>query len=649
MPPARTMPAALVLAASSLTTVVATAAAPTASPVPAIELPPAKPLSAGVVALDPAEATDGRLTATSAPLPGLDQPRVVFAATGDAEVTGTDTPVPSEGSTTVVTALIDVEPGAEPADPAEAALADASGTTVVATLRADDPAGGTRTTSDRVWVDELRGEVLVSAVGEQDLRLQRVDLLEAEGELTGEEAAELREQIRFGGPTTEGIVTPGACDGALCVHGTVRWTDSAGQTHPVDRAPVQVWDEDGETDELLSAGPALTGADGTFAVDLATNDDGDGTGYDVYVRVLADGPGFTFAAGHAIQSPVQVDATDGDELTVDLTANNTEDNNTAFSVRAALVIGTDQVAQLDGEALPEIPIRYPDPRGSFYDGDEVHVLGTDWFDWDVLLHEFGHYIADSLDIEQNPGGPHSLSANLSDTRDSKVVGTRLAWGEGWPSFFAVATLAEDAAALGIPNVGDSRYQDTVDSTIDVSLEAKATLGEDNERTVMNILWDLYDDHDDGRDQIALGAQRIWNRLDARDPYNLSRAYAVLSPNKSWVRVNCVFTDMNVAPRVDGPSPTPAPGPNAPPTIRWRRGNGGTHRNDEFSIVFRSADEELLHNTGFRTGQSYTPSAGAWREIRALSGGEVRVSVVGRQTHAPATGPYRGCARVFTVG
>ena len=83
----------------------------------------------------------------------------------------------------------------------------------------------------------------------------------------------------------------------------------------------------------------------------------------------------------------------------------------------------------------------------------------------MSLHEYGHYIADRIDIEANPGGPHSGEDNLSDARGSKSIGVRLAFGEGWPTYFAVSALRQEARGLGIPHVGDVFYDDTEDQVI----------------------------------------------------------------------------------------------------------------------------------------------------------------------------------------
>ena len=571
------------------------------------------------------------MVATTAPLPGLDEPRIVFEGTGDVEVVGTDSPAtPDSPLPSTVTATVEVAEVPRPDDPAEAVLADASRSTVVATLRATSPEGVVLEASDTVWVDEFRGELLASEEGELDLRLQRVDVLEADGIVTSQEADGLRELAQGAGAETVQSVVAGACVG-VCVSGTVRWTDSAGATHPVDRAAVQIRDDDGALDETVTT--VTTDADGDYSATI-DNADGDATGRDVYVRVLADGPGFTL--DHHVDGAVAVDVADGSQLTQDVTADNVEDNNTAFSVRAGLVIARDAVAELRGGALPAIAVVFPDDLGSFYDGDALHLVQPDRFDWDVALHEYGHYVADELNIENNPGGRHSFSENLSDARGSKVVGTRLAWGEGWPTYFGVSTLV-DHAALGVPTVGDARYQDTEDSNLDVSLEGRPTLGEDNERTVMNILWDLFDAHDDGRDHVALGAQSVWDTLDAGDPETLSDAYALLSPNKrrgaGQLRVHrhergasdrrrrpvVRRRDRRTRPRSAGGGATAARTATTASRSTFRGANGV--RLFTSPVPPRPELPTARRTPGGRSG--------------ALSEGAVRVSVVGRQTDAPA--------------
>src|SRR5262249_39706297 len=148
------------------------------------------------------------------------------------------------------------------------------------------------------------------------------------------------------------------------------------------------------------------------------------------------------------------------------------DNNTAFSVDDALVTAVDYTTSLLGAPLASIVVVFPDGTGTFFDGTQLHVLQLDRFDWDVVDHEYGHYFMSTQGIESNPGGPHGPTDNLSEPpARNKALGTRLAWGEGSPTYWGtVAQRVMGTAAFGIPNVGDTLYPDTEDSPLSYNLE-----------------------------------------------------------------------------------------------------------------------------------------------------------------------------------
>ena len=629
--------AAGALTLSSVGALVPAPSAPGAS-APAASGADPKPFSAGEVVIDAEALASGVARVVTDPIAGLAEASVTVVASGKASVLGGDeaSPVPSERSTTSARVVVG-EAGASSSD-AAAAVADATGSTVTATLTGTAADGSTLSSSDTVWVDHFGGETLASELGEQDLRLQRVDTLLRSGAVTAAEAEALDETILGATESTDAVAEAVCPAASVCVSGTALWTDSAGGTHPVDRSPVQIRDQETGADQVVAT--VTTDGSGFFNATI-DNNDGDATGRDVYVRVSADGP--TFTLDQHIDSAVSVDVPSGSAVTKNLTANNTADNNTAFSVHAALVYASDFIVAQNGGPLPTVPVIFPSD-GSYYDGTAFNLLALDRFDWDVALHEFGHYVADELNIENNPGGPHSGEDNLSDSRGSKAIGVPLAFGEGWPTFFAVSALHDLAAGAGVPNVGDTKYQDTEDLSISDDLEVNATLGEDNELTVMNVFWDLYDAVNDGRDTVSLGSAVIWDKLDDGDPTTLSEAYRLFSPGLRTEGTNCIFTQMNVAPKLKGATSQPIP--STPPTLTWKRGNGGTHANNRFSVKFRDAGGALLFATVARNTTSFTPGAARWASIVGRAGGSVRVTVVGSQTDNPATGPYRSCTQSF---
>jgi hypothetical protein len=139
--------------------------------------------------------------------------------------------------------------------------------------------------------------------------------------------------------------------------------------------------------------------------------------------------------------------------------------------------------------------------GSFFSrnpDDHISMVAGDAHDWDVYTHEYGHYIQKINNTSQSPGGCHTPGGNnagLDQTtcgdpaRGSRTLtkdqGIKLAWSEGWPTFFGtILQVASGAGSLGIHTVADTRYTDTTDANFSYDLESNndafAPTGEDNE-------------------------------------------------------------------------------------------------------------------------------------------------------------------------
>ncbi len=142
---------------------------------------------------------------------------------------------------------------------------------------------------------------------------------------------------------------------------------------------------------------------------------------------------------------------------------------------------------------------------SFYlsGGRKMYVLGhenndTDEFDSSVLLHEFGHYIEDTLSRSDNIGGNHTLS------RPSDL---RVAFGEGFGNAFAAISS------------GESLYSDTTGNAqqrgfgFDVEVNRYGG-GAFREGAIQSILLDLVDDASEENDSVALGFRALWSVLSS---------------------------------------------------------------------------------------------------------------------------------------
>jgi len=138
--------------------------------------------------------------------------------------------------------------------------------------------------------------------------------------------------------------------------------------------------------------------------------------------------------------------------------------------------------------------------GTYFDPNErsIHLLGssldTDEYDDDVILHEYGHFMADVFSQDDSPGGPHFLMDHTQDIR--------LAWSEGWATFFS-------AAVRGNPLQVDTVAGGASSFEINTPSFASAAIFTTNELAVSTVLWHLL---------TALGSSSdIWDVFAQRLP------------------------------------------------------------------------------------------------------------------------------------
>ncbi len=180
----------------------------------------------------------------------------------------------------------------------------------------------------------------------------------------------------------------------------------------------------------------------------------------------------------------------------------------ALDINNAVLTGA-RWLDLYGVTSPLAKILYPYPTtlgvSNFQPltGDST-INKDDAFDWGVLLHEYGHYVASKIGLDNLTrlrSGFHSLSQNMTNVEGSKAEGLAISWNEGFADFFSqMVQRAMDTASLGLPDVGASPpiYIDqTPTGVISLQLDSPGSsqpnpsLGEDNEVSVSRVLWALY--------------------------------------------------------------------------------------------------------------------------------------------------------------
>ena len=133
---------------------------------------------------------------------------------------------------------------------------------------------------------------------------------------------------------------------------------------------------------------------------------------------------------------------------------------------------------------------------------------TDEFDQHVVAHEFGHYIEHNFSRADNIGGGHGIGDKLDP---------RVAFGEGFGYAFAAIVLndpiARDSSRQGGTLSSGTFNLETNPTTTPAGASPSGNFGcWCSESSVWAILWDLYDNANDGADTVSLGFAPLWSVL-----------------------------------------------------------------------------------------------------------------------------------------
>lgn len=140
----------------------------------------------------------------------------------------------------------------------------------------------------------------------------------------------------------------------------------------------------------------------------------------------------------------------------------------------------------------------------------------DEFDDDVILHEYGHFVAYSFSKPAEAGGAHYLNDSTQDIR--------LAWSEGWATFLSAAVRNSPVMVNtrgGDPGHPEHDFSYAFDierphSDVLSNLRPIPTPLEEHgvyttsEVSVASVLWDLYDARNETGDRYTLGLRGVWD-------------------------------------------------------------------------------------------------------------------------------------------
>ena len=187
-----------------------------------------------------------------------------------------------------------------------------------------------------------------------------------------------------------------------------------------------------------------------------------------------------------------------------LTASASNQSSPPFAILDSIYLAINKVLAVDSNVeFPALKVNWSVKNittGSYYDGvDNIMLQGdqqgdSDEYDDHIIIHEWGHYFERKFSRADNIGGQHGSGEYLD---------IRVAFGEGFGNSFA--SMVTD----------DPLYFDTMGSSgwnMNLEQDVHETPGWFSEASIGRILYDLYDNHDDGKDKLSLGFQSMYNVL-----------------------------------------------------------------------------------------------------------------------------------------
>lgn len=269
--------------------------------------------------------------------------------------------------------------------------------------------------------------------------------------------------------------------------------------------------------------------------------------------------------------------------------------------------------------------------------------------WDTIGHEYGHHIQHVFSIANNPGGQHFSNKNDADylvtnsnpTKNDKDNGLRLAWGESWPTYWAITaqqTFPDDIKKIN--TVGDTNYTSYNGSNYSLnSYNSNDIKGEGCEQAIMRFLYKLYSNSIDEKDKFAIGDIKLWNIVVTTKPFYFYQFVGALYSygySKSNLGLLLEAYGMSASNLIISNSPTPS----TTPTFSWETQGGSLYfPNDLFTLSFYSQNKvKIVDITNIKSNQ-YSLTTKQWDTILHAYGTKYYIMIESYASNYLSTGPY----------
>ena len=318
------------------------------------------------------------------------------------------------------------------------------------------------------------------------------------------------------------------------LHAQVNWYDENNNVRPAQGTSVQFY-ANGEvlTDfgHIFSQGPMSydyrTGQTGYCTVDVMS----DARLNVLEARVCADSFSTRVEDRFNIDYPFFARATDSflslpisDYAEITFTINiyqKKSERGKAFAMSQMQNVPYNYADEFTPNGVTAVETEFPAAK-TFYDGanDTIFVQEQDYKSWDVLTHEYGHYIADKLNLCYIPTErmDHKVYQDLTVAYGDSV-GKQLAYAEGLATYLGLASQMYYASEYSDAAYGDEIYKDQL-RNLNVNYN-NYRLGNSSyanpdgvEARNTSVLIKLLDDVTRPNDYVALGHQNMFDCIRA---------------------------------------------------------------------------------------------------------------------------------------
>lgn len=338
-------------------------------------------------------------------------------------------------------------------------------------------------------------------------------------------------------------------------------------------------------------------------------------------------------------------------------ANNVVDDfGVAANLYEAATVGFEYIEIIDPEDLEDytlLGIEYPYGQDTcWYSPFTADIyMGNSYIDyymWDTLFHEFGHYVAHQNDITGFVPAVHSMDENQIYEFGilGKTLGRQLVWSEGWAHYFCIMVQQVMNSSLpNVPNVGD-----TLKGTYDMETvnDPSYLMGEGNEYVMGLLLYDIADTNDEGADNIGIGHLALFNWLESYvETEKLSDPdYVLFYFNEFYDSLNMDACDDYLGPlmsyyKISAALTSPASVSYNPPTFTWDAQGGINYNiNNDFTLyIMDSSGDLLLDPILVGNNTSFTLNESQWTTVLSSGTSSIIWNVSAIQTTDMDTGPY----------